>query len=180
MNLMNRMKSILTYELPHDFPRSAKDLESGHLGVKYVNVFIWTVPIFVELACAIGVAFFYLVLLPTEPVNLVWVALGAYFFTGVYLAGVRNSWSMLKTEYVDWWRLIATVIGWPVQEVIEEVHEDILRFEATFPEQTIDIRLLRWMFLKEIGRSGLTWLATFLISTGIAVFIAKAGLFPWS
>ena len=174
MNLMNRMKSLLTYELPHDFPRSAKDLESGHLGGKYVYMYIWTAPKFVELACAIWIAVFYLVLLPTEPVNLVWVALGAYFFTGVYLAGKRNSWSM---EYVDWLGLIAAVIGWPVQEVIEEAHEDILRFEAAFPEKTIDIRLLRWMFLKEIGRSGLIWWATFLIPIGIAVFIANAGLF---
>ena len=174
---MNQFKSIPMYELPLDFPITNDDLEFEYLRASRAILFYWTMPILAELACAGMAALFYLVLLPSEPVYLVWLTLGAYLFTGAYMAGVRNPWRKLKTEPILWWRLAIAVLGWPIHEVIVAIHEDILYFYTIAPRRETNAQMLHQIFRGEILRSLFIWLATFLISTGIAVFIAKAGLF---
>jgi hypothetical protein len=110
---------------------------STRLDLIHVAWLFWAVRLLAELGCAGTASIIYLPSIDSGPFYLGYLAAATYLLQGIYLVQIRGRRPGQPPIRKIWWRILIAILGWPVHQIIVQLHKTMIWQRAQyFDEET--------------------------------------------
>ncbi len=135
-----------------------------------------TMHLLAELAVAGAALMLYLGMLSSEPIYLGVIPLLTYLFQGIYQVGKRMPWLVLNLRYSNPWRLLLTILSWPLQVAWLRFNQVVAGAVIANPQRQLDEEWLNEQLGLALLWAGGLWFFTLCVSSAVAIAIDQSGL----